>query len=233
MKRLSILLVTLFAVAVCANLPAAGNPGNGNNGGGGGNGGKPNVGVLDPTEEAELVYMREEEKLARDVYIALYDIWDAEIFSMISESEQRHMNAMLRMLNLYGIEDPADGKGLGEFTNPDLGLLYTELVAQGSASLPDAYAVGVYIEEIDIVDLQEAIAYTDEFRLDKAYGSLLAGAYAHLNAFLRGLNSLGVEYESEYLDLEDFEINLGTACMGGGMFPCGEPKSTGSKGPNR
>jgi len=85
----------------------------------------------------------------------------------------------------------------------------------------------VIIEEMDIEDLQAAIEATDEPPLDKAYGNLLAGSYNHLAAFLRHLSSLGIEYESELLNMEDFETNLGAACMGWG------PKAPGPKGRKR
>ena len=209
MKRLSILLVALLAVVVCTNLPAAGNPGNGNKGGNVGNGGNQNAGVLDPTEEDDLVFIREEEKLARDVYIALYDVWHQDIFLNIAESEQRHMDTMLKMLDLYGDTDPVGSNGEGVFTNPALGPLYLDLVEKGSLSPLDAYQVGVIIEEMDIESIQRAIDYTDEFRLDKSYGNLMAGSYNHLAAFIRQLNRLGIDYESEYLDIEDFETDLG------------------------
>ena len=41
-----------------------------------------------------LMYMREEEKLARDVYATLYEKWGTRIFNNIRVSEQRHMDAV-------------------------------------------------------------------------------------------------------------------------------------------
>ena len=57
-----------------------------------------------------MLFMREEEKLARDVYLTLYDAWRLAPFANISVSEQKHMNAMLLLLRKYGLPDPAAGK---------------------------------------------------------------------------------------------------------------------------
>lgn len=62
---------------------------------------------LNEVEIADLTLMREEEKLARDVYWALGDIWTFRIFANISQSEQVHMDAMLALLEKYELQDPA------------------------------------------------------------------------------------------------------------------------------
>jgi hypothetical protein len=41
---------------------------------------------LSDAEKASLTLMREEEKLARDVYVYVYDIWGTPIFSNIATS---------------------------------------------------------------------------------------------------------------------------------------------------
>jgi hypothetical protein len=112
---------------------------------------------LTADEIAGLAYMREEEKVARDVYLALYDAWDSQVFSNIASSEQTHMDAVKTLLDRYGIADPAAGNDIGEFTNPDLQALYDELVALGQQSLADGYRVGALIEETDIQDLIEEL----------------------------------------------------------------------------
>jgi len=130
-----------------------------------------------------MMYMQEEEKLARDVYIKMYEIWGAAIFSNISVSEQRHMDAVLKSLVKCRIPDPVSGNPIGFFTNSDLQKLYTDLVAQGQLSLLDAYLVGRAIEEKDIRDLQLAVDETSKTLLDKVYGNLLRGSFNHLRSF--------------------------------------------------
>jgi hypothetical protein len=135
-------------------------------------------------EAADLQYMREEEKLARDVYEALAAKWpSAAVFDRIAQSEERHMDAVKVVLDRYGITDPAAGKQAGVYTNAELQKLYDTLVARGSQSLQAALAVGVQIETTDIADLQRAIAETANADLDRLYGNLLRGSQNHLRAF--------------------------------------------------
>jgi hypothetical protein len=138
---------------------------------------------LSEAEKYWLTYMREEEKLARDVYLFLYDTWHSRIFKNISGSEQRHMDAIKTLLDRYGIPDPAAEKGRGEFTNPELQALYNELIQDGSVSLVDALEVGVFIEETDIEDLNAGIASTTHKDIKTVYSNLLQGSLNHLKAF--------------------------------------------------
>jgi hypothetical protein len=136
--------------------------------------------------EAEIYwlnYIREEEKLARDVYLYLYDMRGSRIFKNISGSEQTHMDAIKTLLDRYVIPDPAEGNGQGEFTNPDLQTLYDELIQDGSVSLVDALEVGVFIEETDITDLNAGIGSTTHKDIKTVYSSLLQGSLNHLKAF--------------------------------------------------
>jgi len=141
------------------------------------------------TVSIEPVNKGEEEKLARDVYIKMFELWGATIFSNISVSEQRHMDAVLNLLVKYGIPDPVAGKGVGEFTDAFKGL-YDELVFQGQQSLLDAYMVGRAIEEMDIDDLEVAMTETSKADIDNVYGNLLNGSFNHLDAFNAHIPSL-------------------------------------------
>ena len=144
---------------------------------------KGNVGILTFEEEAGLLFMREEEKLARDVYLVLFDKWGLRVFENIAESEQRHMDAVLYLLGKYGLDDPALDPGL--FLNPDLQDLYDELVGKGETSLVDALEVGILIEETDIEDIENLIGQTDKEDIIQVYTNLLDGSYCHLEAFVR------------------------------------------------
>jgi len=138
---------------------------------------------LTPEEEYWLTYMREEEKVARDVYTFLSDKWQSRIFKNISVSEQTHMDAIKTLLDRYGITDPTAGKVAGEFTNPDLQTLYDKLIEASSVSLDGALNVGVLIEETDILDLKEGIASTERKDIITVYSNLLLGSLNHLEAF--------------------------------------------------
>jgi len=173
-------------------------------------------GDLDDTEAEGLLFMREEEKLARDVYITLYDLWGTAVFDNIASSEQTHMDAIKTLLDRYSLEDPAAGQGVGEFTNPDLQALYDQLVAQGSQSLVEALRVGAAIEEIDILDLQEYIAQTDNADLQQVYQSLLQGSENHLRAFVSVLERQGESYQPQYFSQEAYDAIISADSGRGG-----------------
>jgi len=130
-----------------------------------------------------LTYMREEEKVARDVYLVLGEKWNLRIFTNIAASEQRHMDALKTLLDTYTVPDPAAGKEQGEFTNPALRKLYNDLIQQGSISRVEALSVGILVEETDISDLNEGIASTRQNDIKTVYRNLLQGSLNHLDAF--------------------------------------------------
>ena len=171
------------------------------------------------TEEeiSGIVFMREEEKLARDVYLQLADLWGMNIFGNIAGSEDTHMGAVLTLIEMTGAEDPAEGLGQGEFLNQDLQELYYDLIAQGGQSLADALLVGAVIEEIDILDLQKYLAQTDDGSITEVYQNLLKGSINHLNAFVRTYErQTGEEYQPQILTEELFQELLSAAYQGKG-----------------
>ena len=108
-------------------------------------------------ENKGLVYMREEEKLARDVYLTLNNKWNMRVFANISQSEQRHTDAIKILLDKYNLKDPVANDSIGVFNNKTLAGLYSTLTKQGNSSLTEALKVGALIEEIDIIDLQKEL----------------------------------------------------------------------------
>lgn len=173
--------------------------------------------VLSENEIASLMYMREEEKLAHDVYVVLYQKWSLPLFNNIANSEATHTSAIKVLLDRYGIADPAAGKGVGEFTDPTLQKLYTQLVAQGNQSLTEALKVGAAIEEIDILDLQTRLAQTDDLDIELVYGNLLNGSRNHLRAFTATLQrQTGEVYVAQYLDGTSYNSIVGGTTERGG-----------------
>jgi hypothetical protein len=137
---------------------------------------------LNAAEADHLLYIREEEKLALDIYQALYSKWQVRIFSNIAASEQRHFDAIGTLIDRYGLSDPAQPTA-GVFTNTDLQKLFDDLLSKGNLSLLDALQVGVAIEEQDIDDLKGAISATGNRDILTIYGNLLNGSLNHLSAF--------------------------------------------------
>ena len=169
------------------------------------------VATLTAQETDDLLFMIEEEKMARDLYTAFYGLYGSPSFQKIASSEQVHMDELKVLLNFYSINDPTIGKAAGVFTDPDLQALYDQLLAQGSASLAEALKVGAAVEEIDILDLQSRMARTAQADILEVYAILESGSENHLRAFVGQINNqTGEIYIPGYLSAEEYQrITLG------------------------
>ncbi len=143
-------------------------------------------GNLTDQEKDDLLFMREEEKLARDMYNFLAGKWELAIFERIALSEQRHMDALGGLIDKHKMTDidpvliqPAPGL----FVNEKIQALYDELEAKGVLSETDALEVGVMVEEIDIEDLEHFLCRVDNQDLINVYQNILDGSYRHLESF--------------------------------------------------
>lgn len=138
------------------------------------------------TTADELTYLIEEEKLAHDVYQAMYDKWGVRVFGNIKESETMHQNMVLAVMKSRGLADPRKSEA-GKFTNQDLQALYDRLIEQGNKSQAEAYKAGIIVEETDIADLKKTISNLDSKDTDvkDVLENLLRGSENHLRAFNR------------------------------------------------
>lgn len=160
---------------------------------------------IEGKQTAGLMYMREEEKLARDVYITLYKKWNITPFLNISASEQKHMDSVKMLLNNMNIEDPISDDTVGVFKNQDLQKLYKQLTDEGSKSPEDALKVGALIEELDIYDLERYKLDVTDQNIIMVYDNLISGSKNHLIAFNSQLSSRGIKYEPKYLTKTEFD----------------------------
>ncbi len=129
-----------------------------------------------------LQYMREEEKLAGDVYKVLFEKWNLAVFQNIASAEETHFAAIGTLLTRYGIADPAQSAA-GVYTDPALNTLYNQMVAKGLQSPQDALEVGVTIEKQDISDLESALKSTDKYDIKRVFTNLMSASHNHLEAF--------------------------------------------------
>ena len=162
------------------------------------------VDVISEDDNLALVYMREEEKLARDVYITLFEIHGINVFNNISKAEQQHMDQLLVLLLKYNIGDPSSDD-IGEFHNQTLQQLYNDLIEQGSESETAALIVGATIEDLDIKDLDEFTLETTESDIISVYNSLNCGSRNHLRSFNTQLVNLGINYIPQFISQEKFD----------------------------
>ena len=161
---------------------------------------------LSDEEMDGILFMREEEKLARDVYLYLYEIYPLRPFLNISKSEQAHMDAIKYLIDIFGMEDPVGENHEGVFQNEELQELYDALIERGSTSREEALRVGALIEEVDIIDLQnqlDSVAQQEE--VIRVYTNLCKASGAHLRAFTGVLARYGVTYEPVELSQEEYE----------------------------
>lgn len=166
------------------------------------------IAPLSAEDAADLIWMREEEKVARDVYLALYQVWKKPVFKRIATSEQRHFDALGAKIAQYGLTDPALATA-GLFTNPELQAMYTQLVATGKTSYIAALTVGATIEDVDIADLLAAIDATENSALERTYQNLLEGSKNHMRAFVDLLRDLDADYTPQYIAPVLFDAILG------------------------
>ena len=196
-------------------------------------------GGLSEEEAAGLYFMREEEKLAHDLYLAMYELWGQPIFQNIATSETTHTEAVKHLLDQFGLEDPAADMPVGEFQDANLQSLYDNLLTRGSESLNQALLVGALVEEVDLQDLAERILQTDEPSIEQVYSNLTAGSENHLRAFVQQYESRSDQaYSAQAIDAGQLDLILASSPgrrMGGGIkgtprFPvAGSIPSQGSR----
>lgn len=157
-------------------------------------------------EQLGLAFMREEEKLARDVYALMNSKWDISVFSQISTSEQAHMDAIEMLLNKYDLPDPVSSNRVGDFENEFVLTLFDSMVVEGNQTEIEALKVGAAIEEIDLLDLKNQVDQViDNMDIFLVYDNLMKGSRNHLRAFVRNLEYRGINYNPIYLSQEHFD----------------------------
>ncbi|MBP9019516.1 MAG: DUF2202 domain-containing protein [Bacteroidales bacterium] len=210
MKKKVRLFVSMFLVGVLlmgflTGCSTSVSSGNGNSFGNIGN--YASEGIATPSSDAEkdsLLYMAEEEKLARDVYTYLNKLWGMQVFENIAEAEQTHMDSVLSVINNHNLEIPAISNTPGEFNNPELQALYDQLTTTGAKSIVDALKVGAAIEEIDIIDLDDYLKVVTSQDIINVYENLKNGSESHLRAFVSQLENYGITYTPQYLSVEEY-----------------------------
>lgn len=192
-SKYHLLIISLFAsfllLACQSEIPTSADDSNvlSKYGDGNGNGGGSTY-ELSQEERDGLIHMRIEEKLARDVYIVMGELWNHKVFLNIQLSEQKHMESVKRLLDKYSVPDPLTTDSVGVFSDPQFQLLYDQYILQGSQSLTEALLVGKAIEELDIADLTFQLTFVDNPDIIRVYQNLKAASENHLAAFLKCLN---------------------------------------------
>ncbi len=167
---------------------------------------------LSDLEKNSILFMREEEKLARDAYIRFYEQWGLNVFNNIRQSEQTHVDAMLKLINKYDLTDPVGNNDVGVFSNDTLQELYNVLIPQGNLNVVEALKTGALIEEVDIVDLKYALDhFVDNQDIQMVYENLYRASRNHLRAFVKNLSNRGTSYTPQRLTTAEYNeiVNSG------------------------
>ena len=187
---------------------------------------------LTESELASLLKMKEEEKLARDVYTVLAQKWGSQVFTNISTAENNHLNAIVLLLSNYGSTETSIGE-TGIFADAAVQTLYNDLVAKASVSIDEAYKTGALIEEMDIKDLTEALSSTTNENVTLVFENLLKGSRNHLRAFNRQLTTLGIVYTPVYISQADYDLIVSSSMEKGKQYRMngqGNGQGKGKKG---
>jgi hypothetical protein len=173
--------------------------------------------VLNDTELAILLQMKDEEKLAHDVYTVLYEKWGNQVFSRISVAEDRHMNAVITLLKYYDSADTLVGDP-GVFSNAEIQALYNELITKGSTSVEEAMMTGALIEEMDIKDLTEVPDVVTNENIIRVFENLLKSSRNHLRAFYHQLTKMGLVYTPVYISQEEYDAIVNSPMEQGNKY---------------
>jgi len=145
--------------------------------------------TLTQAQKDRLFFIHQEEKVARDVYTYLSDMYEDEsTFASIKLAEQRHMDSAQKLCEKYGVNiSKVDEDVYGEFFVPYLNDLYKECIDLGEEGLKEALNVGILIEETDIGTLTDTIKALDVKKMPadviSTYETLREGSYNHLESF--------------------------------------------------
>ena len=144
--------------------------------------------VLSEDQKEMLFFIYQEEKVARDVYIALAKIYKNEhAFTLMQVSEQRRVDSARDLCSAYGVETSNIDEGtVGEFESTVLQLFYDACTEKGARSLFDAFKIAELIEITDIDDLEQAsIGMPDD--VVSVYEDLRRGSLRRLDSFQSAL----------------------------------------------
>ena len=156
-------------------------------------------------EKEALYKMREEEKLAFDVYNYLGDKWNLQIFKNIAKSELTHTDSVKYLLDLYKLDDPVIKFEAGVYSSDEFTKLYKDLTEKGSTSLIDALIVGATVEDLDIYDLDEIIPQVQNANVYNVFQNLRRGSTNHLRAFVRQISANGWTYSPQYISKSEYD----------------------------
>jgi hypothetical protein len=163
---------------------------------------------LGESDRRTLLYVSEQEKLARDLYASLSETWRLDVFHTTSGSEDIHADALRTLLARYRLPDPSQGLGRGEFTSVDLAERYDDLIARGRFSPVEALKAAASVEELEIQDIGSRLRRVQAPELQNVLENVVASDKHHLRSLVVALRRLGHTYAPSRLPREQFDTIL-------------------------
>jgi hypothetical protein len=157
-----------------------------------------------------IAYMWNEEKLAKDIYLALYNIYPnaQQLYNIATNSETQHEAMVQDLVQKYDLnitniidyeqyysEAELAALAPGEYALDAIQSLYNTLYEKGVQTEVDALQVGCMVEVTDVNDLNhdievaQASGATDVVAV---FESLRKGSYNHYWSFDSALKNLGI-----------------------------------------
>jgi len=152
--------------------------------------------TLTDAQKEGLLFMYDEEKMARDVYLSLNAINPHRTLENIAtRAEQTHMDQVYSLIEKYDLDPQNTLASLpaNTFDLPEIQDLYDSLTTLGTPSVQASLEVGCMVEVTDINDLLERMEnLEDADDIKTVYSALLSGSYSHYWSFDNALKTLGV-----------------------------------------
>jgi len=177
----------------------------------------PSPSLTQPLKDS-LAYMGNEERLAYDVYLNLYEyhqqnsgIEIKQLYNIATNAERKHIAIVQSLVQRYNL-NASDLTDINETVVSDNNMsattmprgvydiqaiqnLYDSLYTLGQNSQEDALKVGCMVEVTDINDLDKYITQAQESNatdIEAAFNTLRDGSYNHYWAFDKALKNIGV-----------------------------------------
>lgn len=161
---------------------------------------------LSNDEVLAILQMREEEKVARDLYNVAATLGFGNVFVNISSAESNHMTAAWALIEKYDLIDPVATDVPGEFLAQAIQDLYDQLKPNFQIDKNTAVVNGSLVEEVDIYDLRALKLLVDNIDINLVFDELEKGSRNHLRGFHQQHVNLGIVYTPQYLTQEEYDV---------------------------
>ena len=160
-------------------------------------------------DEIEFIYaVREDEKVARDLYFSFFGTFGLKPFENIGKAEDNHIKATEKLFDYYEIDYPALSEN-GKFENAIRQKLFDSLLLKGTPEL-EAFKVMAMLEESNIVEYGEVLKTIANPNIKIVIENLARASANHFKAAIRQITALGGTYTPAIMTQEQYEAVIAT-----------------------